>query len=216
MSDRRNSPILFLDNTAVAATSRVNMSTTTPSDAADVRLVLEGDRKAYGRLYDRHARGVRAVVAAVSSDFTAVEDLTQEAFLRGYRRLASLKNPDAFGPWIQGVARMVARERRRQLRRDRLRFAGDEGDVAVADETGAAIENDEEQRRVLAAVAELPDRERLVLHAYFFHEQGADQAAAAIGISRSGFYTVLERGMTRLRKRLGVTLTSPSKTRAKR
>ena len=191
------------------------MSTTPLSDADDVHLALEGDRQAFGRLYDKHARGVRAVVGAVSGDFMAVEDLTQETFLRGYRRLATIRKPAAFGPWIQGFARLVARERRRQLSRDRHRFEAELIEVEVPDETGAVIENAEEQRRVLAAVAELPEQERLALHAYYFHEQNADQAAAEIDLSRSGFYGTLERGIKRLRKRLGVTPLPPTTTRYK-
>ncbi len=192
------------------------MSTTTPSDADNVCRTLQGDRDAFGRLYDRHARAVRAVVAAVSADFSAVEDLTQEAFLRGYRRLASLREPAAFGLWIQGVARQVARERGRQLGRDRHRFESNEIDVAVAGEAGAVMERNEERGRVLAAVAALPERERLAVHAYYFHEQRAEEAAAAIGLSRSGFYMALERGTKRLRKWLGASSPSPTTTRTER
>ena len=206
---------LLVDKTIASATSKAIMSTSTPSDADDVRLALQGDRNAFGRLYDRHARAVRAVVAAVSTDFSAVEDLTQETFLRGHCRLAALRDLSAFGPWIRGVARQVSRERRRKLSRDRHRFEAKEISVAVIDETDSASEIDEEQRRVLDAVAELPERERLAVHAYYFHEQGADQAASAIGLSRSGFYAALERGMKRLRKRLGVATPPSSTTRTK-
>jgi RNA polymerase sigma-70 factor, ECF subfamily len=188
------------------------MSPSPFTDADDVRLTLAGDREAFGRLYDRHARGVRAVAAAVSGDFTSVEDLTQEAFLRGYRRLASLRDAAAFGPWIQGVARLVARERRRQLSREHHHFGADHAELASMDETCPSIELNEEHRRVIAAIVELPERERLAIHAYYLHEQSADQAADAIGMSRSGFYVALERGISRLRKRLEVSSSSP-KTR---
>ena len=58
------------------------MSQSEPSDVDDVRRTLAGDREAFGRLFDRHARLVRAIVVAVSGDFGSVEDLTQETFLR--------------------------------------------------------------------------------------------------------------------------------------
>ena len=61
------------------------------TDAEDVRRALAGDREAFGRLFDRHARSVRAVVAAVSCDFQAVEDMTQETFLRAHERLGNAK-----------------------------------------------------------------------------------------------------------------------------
>jgi RNA polymerase sigma factor (sigma-70 family) len=194
------------DNVAAVATSNTIMLQTEPSDADDVRLTLDGNREAFGRLYDRHARTVRAVVVAVSGDFGAVEDLTQETFLRGFCRLTTLRDAAGFRNWIQGVARFVARERRRQLsrERDRHRIEEDDSRLEPADNADVLLERDEEQRRLMSAIAELPERERLTLHAYYFHEQSADQAAAVIGMSRSGFYAALDRGMVRLRNRLGV------------
>ena len=190
------------------------MSQPEPSDADDVRRTLAGDREAFCRLFDRHARLVRAVVAAISGDFDSVEDLTQETFLRAFRRLASLKDLDGFRSWIQGIARLVARERRRQLVHDRVHMNADDNQLEAGDDPLDVIQNVEEQRRVMSAVAELPERERLAVHAYFFHEQSADQAAAAIGMSRSGFYAAIERALSRLRRRL--TDRSPSTVNARK
>lgn len=170
------------------------------TDASDVRLAIAGDAEAYGRLYDRHAPGVRAVAAAVGRDFDAVEDLTQEAFLRGYRKLASLRDADGFGPWVRGIARRVAQERKRMRRHHSLI-----GDPSPALETGDGLEEHEERRRVLAALADLPERERLAIHAFYFTEQRPAVAADKLGMSRSGYYAALERGMNRLRRALGAT-----------
>lgn len=169
------------------------------ADGEDVRRALAGDRDAFGRLFDRHARVVRAVVVAVAGDFEAVDDLTQETFLRAYRRLASLRDANGFRNWIQGIARLVAKERLRQLVRDR-ELSDDRDVLLIAKESaGDEVQHAEEQRRVMAAVQQLPEKERLAVHAYFFHEQNGDEAAAAIGISRSGFYAALERVLKRLR-----------------
>ena len=171
----------------------------TKSDVNDVRCSLAGDRDAFGRLYDRHAPAVRAVVAAVSGDISMVEDLTQETFLRGYRRLESLKDAARFGRWIQGVARLVAKERIRELRRRTrpFRAAPDEG--LMRDDVDEQVARGEEQVRVMSALASLPEKERLAIHAYYFLEQRGDEAAVAMGMSRSGFYVALERGIKRLR-----------------
>jgi RNA polymerase sigma-70 factor, ECF subfamily len=189
------------------------MSQSEPSDADDVRRTLAGDREAFGRLFDRHARLVRTVVTAVSGDFGAVEDLTQETFLRAYRGLKSLHDISKFRAWIQGIARMVAREQCRHLVRDSLRIEASEVGLVADVPTSDVLQHDEEQRLVMSAMAELPDRERLAMHAYFFHEQNADEAAAAMGISRSGFYAALDRGVNHLRQRLGGPLRSSANAR---
>lgn len=173
-------------------------------DAEEVRLALAGEREAFGRLYDRHALGVRATVAAVSGDFAAVEDLTQEAFVRAYARLASLRDAGRFRPWLLGIARRVAHERRRALAREpRSRF--DSEGLASIEAVGPPREAPDETRHALAELARLPERERLAVHAYYFAGQRADAAAKGLGLSRSGFYATLDRAMKRLRRRLGVS-----------
>jgi len=180
------------------------------NDAEDVRRTLTGDREAFGRLFDRHARSVRSVVAAVSCDFQAVEDMTQETFLRAHQRLATLKDPAAFRGWIHGIARLVAKEGWRQHTRHQERPIST--DVAFQDGGSGAhvVETREQQQLVLQLLMDLPERERLAVHAYFFHEQQADEAAAAMEISRSGFYAALERGLRRIRQRIaGLEVRSP-------
>lgn len=185
------------------------------TDADDVQETLAGKREAFGRLYDRHAAGVRAVVAAVSRDFRSVEDLTQESFLRGYRQLSSLRDPNGFRQWIHGIARLVAREHLRELRRNREHSVVD-NELETSNVKADVVELNEEQEKAMSAIAALPERERLAIHAYYFLKQDADQAAVTVGLSRSGFYAALERGMQRLRRRLGALTLPPTNERNKK
>jgi len=192
------------------------MSQSEPSDAEDVRRSLDGDREAFGRLFDRYARIVRAVVVAVSGEFGAAEDLTQETFLRAYRRLATLKDVNGFRAWIQGIARLVAKEWRRQAVREQWCIDASAGSATSDDSAHHVLQQTEEQRRVMAAVSDLPERERLAVHAYFFCEQNADEATLALGMSRSGYYAALARGIARLRTLLGETGINAAKARSAR
>jgi RNA polymerase sigma-70 factor (ECF subfamily) len=176
------------------------MDSTTKTDAELVADTLAGDREAFGTLYDRHARYVRAVVAAVSGDWSAVDDMTQECFLRAYRKLNSLRDRNQVGPWLAGFARQVARERRRTLRRDRHEF----GTVAdhVADGSGEpTADNHDQIEQIIRRLAELPEEERLAVHAYYFTDQNATAAAAQLDLSRSGFYARLQRALANLATR---------------
>lgn len=170
-----------------------------PSDADLVARACLGDREAFGCLYDRYARLVRAVVDRVAGGTPSTSDLAQECFLRAYRNLARLRQPDRFGAWIVGIARQVAREHRRFLRRDRHRFGADEllQVETVADVLGA-IQTEEEIANLMRLVSELPERERLAIHAFFLQEQSADEAAKVLRLSRSGIYALLQRALARL------------------
>jgi len=174
-----------------------------PTDAELVAESLAGDREAFGRLYDRYAALVRAVVGGVARDYAMVQDLAQESFLRAYRKLQQLRNAERFGAWIVGIARQVARERKRSLRRDRHQFvAGNCLEMESSAGDFKAIGDAEELERVMQQVVALPERERLAIHAFFLQQRDARQAAELLDLSRSGFYALLERALRRLAARL--------------
>ncbi|MGD0518917.1 MAG: sigma-70 family RNA polymerase sigma factor [Thermoguttaceae bacterium] len=175
------------------------MANNLPTDADLVAKTLAGDREAFACLYDRYARLVRAVVYGVAMDWPMVQDMTQECFLRAYKNLARLREPDRFGRWIVGIARQVARERKRTIRRDRHQFVGsDELEVAFDSDVACAIDSAEETELVLQRIIELSERERIAIHAFFLQECDAQQTAELLGLSRSGVYALLERALARL------------------
>jgi RNA polymerase sigma-70 factor (ECF subfamily) len=172
-----------------------------PTDASDAELVAEtlaGNREAFGRLYDRYARLARAVAFDICRDPQAVADVAQEGFLRAYRNLGQLREPDRFGAWLAGIARRVAEQRNRERRRDRQVLAGDGRIEPIAPGEGCAVDERDELAWILGALAEFDPRERLAIHAFYLEGQDASKAAALLGLSRSGVYALLGRAVARL------------------
>jgi RNA polymerase sigma factor (sigma-70 family) len=174
------------------------MENRSPTDAELVAESLAGNHDAFGQLYDRHARIIRAVVVGVSGDWPSVEDMTQECFLRAYRLLAKVRDADRFGRWIVGIARHVARERRRKLRRDRHEFRPQPTETASPIDVVAEIGDRDQLELVMRTLAKLPDDERLAIHVFFQQQQNARDAAELVGLSRSGFYALVQRALARL------------------
>ena len=179
------------------------MEPNSPTDAELVTATLAGQREPFGLLYDRYARLVASVVAGVSGDWAAVDDMAQECFLRAFRKLATLRDPTRFGPWIAGIARRVGRERRRTLRRDRHEFrdprALQADSLTIIDANRCARD---ETERIMRGVEKLGEQERLAIHAFFLQQQDVRQAAEVLGLSRSGFYATVQRAIARLVKQL--------------
>ena len=174
----------------------------TASDATLVRGVLDGDRAAFAQLYDLRARLVRAVCYDATGDLQTAAELTQEVFLRAYDRLGALREKEKFAAWVCGIARQVCREWRRGRARERdglgrfSRWTEDSGSAAVPQLLEVRI------RELRDAIATLPEKERLALHAFYLQEQDVEQARAVLGLSRSGFYHVLSCARRRLRRKL--------------
>src|SRR5215213_4782392 len=80
-----------------------------------VRAVLEGDREGFARLYDLYAPLVHGILLA-RVPRAEVDDLVQDIFLQAFRKLHTLRNGSAFGPWIAMIARNRAVDFYRHVR----------------------------------------------------------------------------------------------------
>ncbi|MHC4178977.1 MAG: RNA polymerase sigma factor [Planctomycetota bacterium] len=164
-------------------------------DAKAVQAVLAGDKSAYGELYERYARLVRAICFDTTGDLIQAQDLSQEVFHRAYRRLAELRDPGRFGNWLVGIARLVCKEWKRARSRDRHRYFG--LDPAAAPAAASVAENDHFEQ-LHKAILSLRKKERLAVQAFYLQGQSVERARAVLGLSRSGFYRVLQCARERL------------------
>jgi RNA polymerase sigma factor (sigma-70 family) len=175
------------------------------TDAAAVAAVRRGDAERYRELVERHERRVFAVAWSRLGDATLAEEATQEAFIRGYRRLWLLGDGAKFSGWITSVARNVAinlglRHRRELNKRERWALEH----PATSNEPDTAAETDplhtpETLRRTLA---ELPAAHRECLVLFYLEGKSGTEAATALGISEAALRVRLHRARIALRERL--------------
>jgi RNA polymerase sigma-70 factor (ECF subfamily) len=171
---------------------------TVPSDKTLVRAVFAGDKNAYGQLYDRYAPLVRAVCYDAVGNLVDAQDLAQDVFMRAYDKLDTLREPGLFGRWIIAITRLRCKEWRREKTRMRDQQAGLNETYAVS----TVESNDGQLEQLRSAIRKLPTMERLALHTFYLQENSVDNARRIFGLSRSGFYRVLERA----RKQLAILL----------
>src|SRR5262249_38616152 len=101
-------------------------------DLAD--LVVEartGSDDARDELVRRYSREITAIAAALVNDATEAEDLAQETFVRAFRNLDLLVDPDRFGAWIRRIVVGVSIDWLRTFRPSLYRGWSDSDHVAV-------------------------------------------------------------------------------------
>ena len=167
---------------------------TIPSDRELIQAVFAGEKAAYEKLYDRYAPLVRAICYDTTRNLADAQDLAQDVFMRAYEKLGRLRDPDRFGKWIVGIARLRCREWRRQRLRSQNKKIGLNDAQTVAPDPP----NDSRIEQLRKMMMVLPEKERLALHAFYLQGKSADNARRIMGLSRSGFYRVLERARKRL------------------
>jgi RNA polymerase sigma-70 factor (ECF subfamily) len=162
-------------------------------DARLVAAVRNGDRAAFGRLYERHARMIHGVLLA-HVPYSDVDDLVQDVFLAAFRKLASLREPEAFAGWLLAIARNRANDFHRRSR------APDELLDNISDSSG---KGDREAHAALEAIRSLPEAYREPLILRLVEGMTGQEIAARTGLTPGSVRVNLHRGMKQLREKLG-------------
>jgi RNA polymerase sigma-70 factor (ECF subfamily) len=168
-----------------------------PSDAELVERLCAGDNAAFETLFDRHHDSVQRYLARTVRDPGAVEDLTQEAFLRVWTRAEQWHGSGSFKSWLLRIAANLMLNHLRSVRRRRelpLELPADLGDTeptssvpawmvdAAALGPDAALERAEEQRQLHRLMEHLPEEKREVLRLVHDAQMEVEEVAATLGI----------------------------------
>ena len=74
------------------------------SEAEAIRRAQQGDAAAFERIYQLHSRRVYALCLRMVGNTADAEDLTQEAFLQLYRKIATFRGESAFSTWLHRLS----------------------------------------------------------------------------------------------------------------
>jgi RNA polymerase sigma-70 factor (ECF subfamily) len=157
-----------------------------------VRMVLAGDRDIFGRLYELYAPLVHGILLA-RMPRSEVEDLVQDIFLHALRKLDTLRDTNAFGPWIAMIARNRAMDFHRRSR-DTVEVTED---LKSTDSSGPKAEE------ILAIIRTLPDAYRETLILRLVEGMTGPEIAMRTGLTAASVRVNLHRGMKLLRAKLG-------------
>jgi RNA polymerase sigma-70 factor, ECF subfamily len=119
---------------------------------------LDGDRSAFGTLYDRHATRVYHLLRRLLAGNAAeAEDLMQETFVAAYSTLGSWRGEGAFGTWLCGIAFRQYANHRRHLAPLELEVLDEEIELVASDSDPLAhYERLERAQQIEAAIVALP------------------------------------------------------------
>ncbi|HEY1262108.1 MAG TPA: sigma-70 family RNA polymerase sigma factor [Terriglobales bacterium] len=93
----------------VSAISGVNGQTLSSRAGSDGKADLvarakAGDGEAFGELFEQHKKRVYSLCLLMTGDTAEAEDLTQDAFIQVFRKLATFRGDSAFSTWLYRVA----------------------------------------------------------------------------------------------------------------
>jgi RNA polymerase sigma-70 factor, ECF subfamily len=135
------------------------------------------------------------------------EDLTQETFLRAYRRRDGLRDESARTAWLYRIATNVTLDRlRRYARRNPMESDADLDEMDVADANTPSLQHTIERDEMSACVQnylnDLSDNYRAVILLHDMHELTSREIAQLLGESVSNVKVRLHRARVKLRAAL--------------
>ena len=163
-------------------------------EAMLVTAVIEGNHDQFARLYDLYAPLVHGIVLA-RVPRTEVADLVQDIFLHALKKLHTLRDRSAFGPWIAMIARNRAMDFHRQSRE-----TVDVTEDLNSQSSGAP--SDVKANEMLDIIRSLPDAYRETLILRLVEGMTGPEISTRTGLTPASVRVNLHRGMKLLREKL--------------
>lgn len=171
------------------------------SEAGDAGILARcraGDDAAWAELVDRYSRYVFAIaVQAFRLPPSDAEDVFQDTFARVYERLGTLRDDDAFRPWLAQLTR--------RLCIDRLRASSQDVELneeALAEEAEDELHRLEEAIAVRDALEQLSANCREILDRFFTRDQSYRAIGEALELPPGTIASRISRCLGRLRQQL--------------
>lgn len=158
-----------------------------------------------GLLFDEYHNRIYRYILHIVKNPAEAEDLTQDTFLRAYRRGESLRDPEAVRGWLYRIATHACLDRLRQ-RRPQVSIDGEEGANRAesrASESPSALELTERKETsacVQRCLDFLPDHYRAVILLKEAHSLTASEIADLLGVTVMTVKIRLHRARRKLRQ----------------
>jgi RNA polymerase sigma-70 factor (ECF subfamily) len=162
-----------------------------------IRLAQEGDETAWVALVREYQQPVFRLAYLVTGDSDEAEDVAQEAFVRAFRHIHSFDTARPLRPWLLQIAKNVARNRRRSLRRYLASLTRLYQSVPpAATEPAQPVDNE----ALWEAIRRLGMDDQEIIYVRYFLGLSVAETADALEIAEGTVKSRLARAIQRLRE----------------
>jgi RNA polymerase sigma-70 factor, ECF subfamily len=175
------------------------------SEEALMQAYVEGDLRAFERLFASLAPSLRAFFLRSVGNASTADDLAQTTFLKLHGARRRWRRGERVRPWVFTIAANVRVDWLRAQGRVPTEALDDEGGAVpdAAADPAAALDGRERSERVHAAIDALSESQRVVVHLHRFEGLGFAEIGRILGISEGAAKLRAFRAYEELRRRLG-------------
>ncbi len=168
-----------------------------------IRRAQAGDQAAIAELVAEQQRYVYSIAMTIMKDPTEAADLTQDALIRFMQAIGSYRGDTKLSTWLYRLVVNLGIDRLRRRGAPPIRLDDDANDIDVAseqpaDDVAGSVERHEEALTVRAALARLPDAQRLALTLHYVDDLRYEDIAEVMGVPINTVKSHIRRGKERL------------------
>ena len=175
------------------------------NDVQLIHQILSGDDAAFSTLVEKYQKSVHALAWRKIQDFHHAEEIMQDTFLRAYKKLPTLKNPDQFAGWLHVIANRLCID---WMRSQKSVMQSLEDTPVEEIEESSYTHHISEQRMtertehyhelVNRLLEKLPENERAVVTFFYLDEMSTREIGRFMGVSVNTITSRLQRARKRL------------------
>lgn len=172
-----------------------------------IRLVLNGRAEAYSILVDRYKNMIYDLCYKYTYDYTEAQDLSQEIFLKVYKKLDSFKYSSSFSTWLYRVGVNTCIDWTRKNKKNSSIVSIDEDEYidrlpSQGPNPEEAVVSGERLELLRNAIQSLPEKYKTVVILYNYKNLSCSEISDILGIPVKTIETRLYRAKKALRDKL--------------
>ncbi len=174
-------------------------------DVELIRRILSGDDAAFSILVEKYQESIHALAWRKIRDFHYAEEIMQDTFLKAYKKLSTLKNPNQFAGWLHVIANHLCID---WVRKQKPVMQSLEETHPQEIDESSYTQHLSEQRMterteychelVQQLLEKLPENEREVVTLYYLDEMSTKEIGEVMGVSVNTITSRLQRARKRL------------------
>lgn len=170
------------------------------SEIDQIDQARQGDEHAWTHIVQQHQEAVFRLTYLLVGDVDAAEDIAQETFIRAFYALPRFDPTRPLRPWLLQIAKNLAYNRRRSVRRY-LAALGRWWQAAPrqVEPPGATVLQEQETQALWRAVQQLQRSDQEVIYLRYFLDLSVADTAMTLGIAEGTVKSRLSRALARLR-----------------
>ncbi|MDY4812834.1 MAG: sigma-70 family RNA polymerase sigma factor [Ruminococcus sp.] len=174
-----------------------------------VNLALENDQNAFTKLYELTYKSVYTTISLKADDTGDIESILQDTYIKAFKKLNTLKNPESFCGWIKVIALNTARNfnksHKKQIYLEDL--TDDKGELnIVCDDKGAVPENVIDEKETVRLIKEmvqgLKDNQKLAITLFYYEKMSVKEIAQVMHCSENTVLSRLRLGREKLHAKI--------------